>query len=323
MTSISSIYQTGAISTLLYVVPKGLTYICTKPDPSSQELIDQFREKMADLKENSKALLGEKTWLVLTDIVADNTWVSFLFFRYLTHQQKENSFKNLDSSLQTMAAIVSFCLAAWLIRIGINEVFSCTGKFVAKSSYGPSCPQVSYISKELQKPEEGRKVIQSAVSQVLSFYENAPYQASDLNREFVQPQSHELFTIVTSLFSDKLYSGFGINKQELQPNQKNENREQFCDIIYFTKHQDQILYEQESWKWLFCPSTKESMLRRMQQQFTQRNEIEEIVKLNIQRWNYQSYQFYHYGKGNSTPLHFSETDQHRLHALILFYKKNE
>jgi len=181
--------------------------------------------------------------------------------------------------------------------------------------------QESHDSEKIKKQKEEEEIIQSAATQILSFYERTSDPAFDINKKFAQPQSHELFAIVTSLFSDKLYSGFGINKQELQPNKKNENREQLCDVIYFTKHQDQVLYEQKSWKLLYWPSTKKSLLKRTQQQFALMNKIKEIVKENILRWNYQSYQFYHYKKGKSTTFHFSETDQHRLHALILFYKE--
>jgi len=135
MVLISSINQTGAISALLYAVPKGLTYICTKPDSSSQELTDQFREKMADLKESSEALLGGKTWFVLTDIIADNGWISFLFFKYLTYERKESSFGNLDNCLQTTASLASFCVAAWAIRLGIFKMSPCAGNFFATRSY--------------------------------------------------------------------------------------------------------------------------------------------------------------------------------------------
>ena len=127
--------QTAAISTLLYLVPKALTYLCTRPLPEVEGIFNQMRENLSHLQEQTKDLIGEKSWFILTDVVADNLWLSFLLLKSLTYKQSKGLFENFDRSLQTTAALVSFCATAWLIRLSIVKAFPSTKRFIATRSY--------------------------------------------------------------------------------------------------------------------------------------------------------------------------------------------
>lgn len=125
----------AVMATILYAIPKGLTYLCTKPEAEAQSILDLFKERMAYLQEETKVCLGNKGWFVLTDVIADNGWIAYVVFRYLTNNQKESLFQNFDKTLDTTAALISFCTASWLIRFGVVKAFPWTRSFIATRSH--------------------------------------------------------------------------------------------------------------------------------------------------------------------------------------------
>ncbi len=133
----TTFYQTAAISALFYLVPKGLTYLCSHPGAAhvAEGHFDKMRKNFSELRESAKDILGEKTWFILTDIVADNLWFSFLFFKHLTSIQEKNLFRNFDKSLETITALFGFCTATYVVRLGIVKNFPSTKKFIATRSH--------------------------------------------------------------------------------------------------------------------------------------------------------------------------------------------
>ena len=115
----SSIIACGVIGGACYVIPKALTYLCTKPDNPDASFWSRLREKMADLQERTRSALGENLWFYGTDIVADNAWISAIAIRCLT----SNPFDSADKCLYFVPTFCTFCLQAWLVRYGISKQF--------------------------------------------------------------------------------------------------------------------------------------------------------------------------------------------------------
>ena len=68
---------TVASATCAYLIPKGLTYLCTQIEqPISR--IDQIRCRCFAIQQTVQRALGPRTWLFLTDLLADNAWISVL-----------------------------------------------------------------------------------------------------------------------------------------------------------------------------------------------------------------------------------------------------
>lgn len=124
--------QAILVGALLYVTPKILTYLCTRPDALDGR-VARLREKMAYMQESLKEILGERKWYVMTDIIADNAWISYLFFAYLTHGV--NPWRNMDETIKALAALVVFCGNGWLCRFGIVSIFHSLKKYVGTRSH--------------------------------------------------------------------------------------------------------------------------------------------------------------------------------------------
>ena len=96
------------ISGALYAAPRALEYFCTKP-PEVHSRLDRLREKMANLTEISKTLIGERTWFIITDVFSKNAWISFLTIQYLTRNNPPIS--TAAQTTELVSAFVVFCTA--------------------------------------------------------------------------------------------------------------------------------------------------------------------------------------------------------------------
>lgn len=190
------------------------------------------------------------------------------------------------------------------------------------NSFDSRCLTSSELSLPLNQEQLQKKMnaeIYSGIKQVVSFY--TPSKAISYCGHTI-PQSHNLLQFVTYLFNDKLYKGFGINKKTFQPNSENDNQLQCCDVIYFTKHLDQIHFEQNAWqRWLPFSVSSENLLERKKRQSCLMKKIKDLAQKKLAAWNYESFQVFNSSSEN-TSLDFSEEDRMRLDAIILFYKKD-
>ncbi len=180
------------------------------------------------------------------------------------------------------------------------------------------------LSKMAQE-NEAAETIQEAVRAIFSFYQKGNQQfIEDGNKQYIQPDSHELLSLMGSFYSEKLYSGFGINKKEHRYNPKKELQKRLCDVVYFTKYEDQIYYDQQSWRWFCNPFYSETkMVQRKNNQKSLIAKIEKILKKNIEQWNYESYEVYTNLKDNTHRKFIpSEVEIETSDALFLFYKEN-
>ena len=114
-----------SVGTFLYVTPKAISALCDRPAHSTDRLVDRLREKMAIFRDNLRTLLGDRTWFVLTEVVADNAWISFLVLSYLTHGAP--LFINVSRGLDEASALFGLCSVAWLVRLGGSRAFGSLG----------------------------------------------------------------------------------------------------------------------------------------------------------------------------------------------------
>ncbi len=127
-----STYQTVAITTFLYLAPKGLTYLCTNPGLEAKERFDRLRQTLSNLQEVTKDILGKKTWFVLTNCIADNLWLSFICFRYLNCIKRP--FENFEKSLDSVNALVSLSVFFCMCKIFAVTAFPSTKKYIGLRS---------------------------------------------------------------------------------------------------------------------------------------------------------------------------------------------
>ena len=114
-----SLIKSVVVAGAFYAVPKALTYLCTRPEDSDTSLWGRLRGRMADLQEQSRALLGERLWFYTVDIVADNAWISAIAIRCLT----STPFASVAMGISTITAFGTFCVLAWLVRHGVSRQF--------------------------------------------------------------------------------------------------------------------------------------------------------------------------------------------------------
>lgn len=118
----------------LYATPKILTYLCTDPDPATEARTGQWRSKLATVQNQFKEFVGAKAWFIMTDVIADNAWISSLVFSYLTKEVQPA--KNLEGLVTTSNAYFTFCAASWVARFLCVKAFPSTRSFVATRHHG-------------------------------------------------------------------------------------------------------------------------------------------------------------------------------------------
>lgn len=124
--------RNGAVVALaLYAAPKGLTYLCTAP-PMTASRVDQLRERMAFVRNRVKDVVGEKAWFILTDVVADNAWIAFVAFSYLTFGLPPIS--NTGGAINAGTAYFSFCVVSWLARFAFVKTFPSSRRYIGTRS---------------------------------------------------------------------------------------------------------------------------------------------------------------------------------------------
>ena len=109
----------GLIGIACYVVPKVLTFLCTKPERPDEEFLGHLRERMYVFQEKARRALGERLWFFATDIAADNAWISAIAVSCLT----KNPFASFNKTIDTLTAFFCFCSAAAVVRFGIAKIF--------------------------------------------------------------------------------------------------------------------------------------------------------------------------------------------------------
>lgn len=174
-----------------------------------------------------------------------------------------------------------------------------------------------------EPPHQQLAVVTSALSSVATFFTQPSepfYEDPDSKIRYLKPNSSQPLAIAMQHFMIGGYAGVGINKQQKCPN-PGQAREQWpCDVIYFTKQQDQINYEENNWRWHFSVfQTTKAMVERSQSQIGIQETIEKIVQQNYAAWKYSGFCFYPSKALSKCP--FPEQDAKRLHALFLFYQK--
>ena len=127
----SSIIACGVIGGACYVIPKALTYLCTKPDNPDASFWSRLREKMDDLQERTRSALGERLWFYGRDVVADNAWISAIAIRCLT----STPFDSMSKCIYVVTAFCAFSAQVWLVRHGISKQFPQLAPFVGNRNY--------------------------------------------------------------------------------------------------------------------------------------------------------------------------------------------
>lgn len=117
-----------SIAHILYAAPKVLSMICTRPLNRDHNLIDRMRERMIIVQENLCSTLGERNWLILTNVIADNAWIGFLAVVYLTRGAP--LFLTLDRGLNEAGGFISACVVSWLVRYGITQISPRTTPYI-------------------------------------------------------------------------------------------------------------------------------------------------------------------------------------------------
>lgn len=121
-----------ASSAVAYGLPKLMSYLCARPDPLSQAKLDRLRNRLAFLQEVTREVLGQKTWFVLTEVVADNAWLSLLVLNYLA-SGVEGSL-NAEQISAMVTGFVAFGGLSWMSRYGLTKVYPPLGKFIGTRS---------------------------------------------------------------------------------------------------------------------------------------------------------------------------------------------
>lgn len=122
----ASIGKTLCIGSLLYVTPKILGYLCTRPQPSAvPTALDRLRTKMALYQEEARKTLGEKRWDAGREIFVENAWISFLALSYLAKCPRPlNTFSFSEQIEMNARGFVLFCGLAWMARTAASKLCS-------------------------------------------------------------------------------------------------------------------------------------------------------------------------------------------------------
>ena len=121
----------AVIGLALYAAPKALTYLCTAPETTANR-VDRLREKMALVRDQFKDLVGGKAWFILTDVIADNAWISFVAFSYLTFGLPP--IQNVGGAINAGTAYFSFCVVSWLSRFAVVKAFPSSRGYIGTRS---------------------------------------------------------------------------------------------------------------------------------------------------------------------------------------------
>ncbi len=232
-----------------------------------------------------------------------------------------SSFKTELTASQKIIVTISSLILGGLALLMISKFLFSKGTKITKESaliHSSSSSKIPKVEDEIAANE-----IQEAVRGIFSFYKKPNNSfVKDGDRVYIQPDSNMPFEMVSSLYSMTLYKGFGINKKEHRPNLKKEKRRELCDIIYYTKREDQICYEKKSWHWFCNPFYSEArMLERKKQQCALMNKANKILKDHSKNWNYESYHFLTSSKDELYNFTSTEEDLLTTDAVILFYRE--
>lgn len=74
---------------------------------------------MAYLQEGIGRSLGNRVWFGITEIVADNGWISLLAVKYLKGERPLVS--SFENGVHTASLCVALATCSWIIRYGVSK----------------------------------------------------------------------------------------------------------------------------------------------------------------------------------------------------------
>lgn len=114
-------------SAVLYVVPKGLDYLCTRI-PDSVTRVDRLRDRIGEIGEMISRTVSARTRFIAKDLLADNAWIAFLI---LSHATKWNPYRFiLANPMGALFAMIAFSSGAVVVRHAIGRMCPALRQYV-------------------------------------------------------------------------------------------------------------------------------------------------------------------------------------------------
>lgn len=178
----------------------------------------------------------------------------------------------------------------------------------------PYVEPISYATREKME----------AVQAVISFLEPSDpneYRDADSGKTYYNPDHSHLVPLAMSYFSQGQYKGIGLTRKKeiILPGDPTSS---CCDLLYFTKHQDQIDYEnRKSWSQVkaFLGFTGK-IEQRIKQQVAIYKKLKRKLPKHAEEWGYDKTRFFE-SPEILKKINFSEKDAESMHLIAFTYKE--
>ncbi|PIS02057.1 MAG: hypothetical protein COT85_07930 [Chlamydiae bacterium CG10_big_fil_rev_8_21_14_0_10_42_34] len=114
-------FRTVSITGVLYLTPKILQNLCQESNEQPLSQVGRVRKLFASFSESLQSTLGERKWFVITKVITENAWISFLVLSYLT--KGAPLFMTFSRGLDEAGAFFGFCSISWLARDGAIQIW--------------------------------------------------------------------------------------------------------------------------------------------------------------------------------------------------------
>lgn len=99
------------------IVPTALTagtlYALPKVDLIASK-VDRLREAWVSFKKDVRSFLGERNWMILTEVVLENLWLAHLILKYATGNAP--FFTTFEKTLFELRGLFTLCACVWLFK---------------------------------------------------------------------------------------------------------------------------------------------------------------------------------------------------------------
>lgn len=123
--------KTIAYSSVAFITPRILTFLCTRPTVTEGGLSAKVRHLFTNMSEGTLGKISPKARFFMTDVLADNAWISVLVLRSLLRDQD----RILDS--ECVVGFAAFSSLSWGIRFGLAKAFPSLDPYIGPRNLAP------------------------------------------------------------------------------------------------------------------------------------------------------------------------------------------
>lgn len=115
------------VGVAVYATQKMFHFLATAPNDSLNERMRQIRDRVFECRQLVKDRVSDRSWFIMTNVMADNAWVAATLLTYLAGGR---AFESVEMGINSITALAGFCSLSCLVRFAAVKTFPSLERFV-------------------------------------------------------------------------------------------------------------------------------------------------------------------------------------------------